>query len=179
MSPRHALVAAALALGALSAFPRASAAQELPPAVQEIVAQMQEIEARLSRIQEQAMQDSAIVAQQNAITQAVRQAMIAADPATAEKLDRFDSLIADLRSAEASGDAAAVASLTAQALELQPQLMAAQQAVMSRPDIEARMEAFFDAVEARMIELDPETPALIERLNQLNDQAIAIMEGAR
>jgi len=173
MSQRLALVAA-IAL-ALLAIPATSPAQALPPEAQELVAEMQEIEGQLAPIQHLAMQDSVIQLHQDAVTDAVRKAMVAADSANAQKLERFDAILAEAEAAEQAGDTATVVALTAEVRELQPQLMAAQQNVMAQPEVEARMTAYFDAVEAKMIELDPNARALIDRLHELNEQVTAIL----
>ncbi|HWV56585.1 MAG TPA: hypothetical protein VNZ57_03860 [Longimicrobiales bacterium] len=174
MSARLTLLAAFTAV--FLGLPGLSRAQQLPAGVQELIAEMQEIENQLAPLQERAMQDSTIQAYQDAVTDAVRRAMIAADPTNAEKLDRFDSLLTQAQMAEQAGDTATVVALITEARQLQPQLMAAQEAVMSQPEVEERMEAYFDAVEAKMVELDPGARPLIDRLNQLNDQVMAIMQ---
>jgi hypothetical protein len=157
-----------LALAALL-LPIAANAQERqpPPEVQEWMREMQQIQIQLQPIQQQALQDPAVQQEQQEVSRVVREAIVSADPANGERLDRMEAILEEARSAQEAGDTAKLAALTSEAADLQPRVEAAQAEALAQPQVEARVAQFQDNLRAKMIELDPAAEERIERLQQL------------
>jgi hypothetical protein len=158
--------AAAVLLLPVTAFAQSTAEQ--PPAeVQEWITEMQQIQARLEPVQDQALQDSELQQEQQQVGEAVRGAMVAANPAVAGQLERMEAILEEARAAQAASDADRIVALTAEARELQAELAQAQADALQQPDIEARVAAFQKNLHERMVQIDPESRALLDRLQEL------------
>lgn len=147
--------------------PVVASAQEQPAQVQAWRAELQTIEMQLSAAQREALEDETLAAEQAEVTEAVRGAMIAADPGIEAQLTRLGELVTQARAAQAAGDAERIASLTVEAQELQPVVAAAQARALQVPEIAARVEAFQGRLHARMAEIDPEAQGLLTRRDEL------------
>lgn len=166
------------ALGAMCALatvfaPMAASAQQPTqptPEVQEWIAEMQELQTELRPLQEQAMQDAALQREREQLTATVREAMVAADPANGERLDRLEQLMTEAQAAQAAGDTAKIAELTSEAQQIGPQVQAAQAEAMETPEVEARVQAFENNLFAKMAEMDPSKQARIDRLSELSQR---------
>lgn len=139
-----------------------------PPQVQEWIAEIQELSAQLGPLQQQAREDAEIKQEEERVTTIVRDAMIAADPANGQRLDRFETIIAEARAAQEAGDTAKIAELTSEAQQLQPQVQAAHEEALAQPEVETQIDAFNDKLQAKMVEMDPNAKESVERLNELN-----------
>jgi len=141
-----------------------------PPAVQEIMAEVMQIQEALQPIQEQALQDSAIQAQQEAVGESIRAAMIAADPTVGEALDRFEQILEEARAAQEAGDMGRIAELTAEARPLEPRIMQAQAQALQQPQIQQSVEAFQTELRTKMVELEPSAAGMLARLAELDER---------
>jgi hypothetical protein len=175
---RHNRAAIAVALAAVL-LPLAAQAQQNgpPPEVQRLVAEMRQIQAELEPVQQEALQDPALQQEQQAVSDAVREAMVAADPANGERLDRMEAILLEARTAQAAGDTSKVAALSREAADLQPKVEAAQAAAIAQPVIEARIAKFQENLRAKMIELNPAAKERIERLEAISEQLERAVRG--
>jgi hypothetical protein len=171
-----------VALAAVVAVPSAGWAQQESgqpsPEVQQLLVERQQLQIRLAEIQDEALEDEALQGQQDAVSNAVRNAMIEADPSMAQKLDRLEAMMQEARAAQASGDMERITALTAEAQTLQPEIRQAQAAALARPEIEEQVDAFQLALRTRMSEIDAEAPALMERLEAVELRLQAQLGGA-
>lgn len=160
-------------------LPIAAQAQERqpPPEVQQLVAEMRQLQAELQPVQQQALQDSAIMREQEEVSTVVREAMVAADPANGPRLDRMEAIMEEARTAQQTGDTAKVTALATEAAQLQPQVEAAQEEALGQPGIQARIAQFQNNLRSKMIELDPNAKARIERLEELSQRLQRAMGG--
>lgn len=166
------------ALGLLCALatvstPMAASAQqptqpaEPTPQVQEWLAEMNQLQQELAPLHQKAMQDAALQQEQEKVSTAVREAMIAADPANSQRLDRLEQLETEAQAAQASGDSAKIVALASEAQKLGPPLKAAQDQAMQKPEVEAQVQQFEDRLFAKMVEMDPSAKARLDRLDEL------------
>jgi hypothetical protein len=170
----------AVAAGALLMPLTASSQQappQPPPEVQGWLLEMQQLQAELQPVQEQALQDEALQAEQTRLGEIVRDAMIAADPATADRLTRLEAIIEEAQQAQAAADTEKIAALTAEAQALQPQIAQAQEQALQQPEVEERIAAFQKNLQDRMVQIDPEARARIERLEELDRRIREAMGG--
>jgi chromosome segregation ATPase len=167
-----------LAPAAVSAQQPSPEVREPSPEVQELLVERQQLTVRLGALQEQALENDELRAQQTAVSDAVRGAMIEADPTMQEKLDRIEAIMEEARAAQGTGDMERIAALTAEAETLQPQIQEAQATALARPEIEQQVDAFQLALRTRMVELDPQAAELLDRLDELNRRIQAEIDAA-
>lgn len=168
------------ALVVVAAPAAVTAQQPVDPAqqaeMQSVVAELQQIQQRLAPIQAEAMETPALQEAQQVLEQMVQEAM-AEDPTVAERIDRIQALQREAGEAQAAGDEETLQRLAGEAQQIQTALMAAQEEALERPAIAARLEAFQDALEARMLEIDPDAGDLLERFVELQERLAAAMMG--
>lgn len=160
-----ALWAVALAL-TVFAMPMDAAAQGAPLQAGPEQEAMQ-IQMRLMQTQQQALQDPELQAAQETVTEELLAAMEQADPTLAEKSERAEAMQAEIHAAQQAEDQARLQELAGEAQQLEMAFATAQQQAMQDPELQASMGAFQDRMVAKMTEIDPETPQLIARLEQI------------
>ncbi|HSH46390.1 MAG TPA: hypothetical protein VK966_11155 [Longimicrobiales bacterium] len=126
--------------------------------------ELQTIQQQLRPVQEQALQDEEIAAQLEEIQTRMDAAM---REEKGEAIDRMTALQEELMAAQTDGDQEAMQTLMAEAQGLQVELQEAQSEILERPEFKGPVEAFEAAHRARMIEIDPEAEALLDRMDEL------------
>lgn len=176
------------ALLALLVLPVAAAAQQpqqtapvdpsqLPQEAQELIVEIQQVQSNLQQIQQQAMADPEIQAEQQAIGQEIQLAMAESNPDVPQQMQRLETLMTEAQAAQASEDAAKMQEIVAEARELDTRLQAAQAEAIQRPEIAPRVQSFQTKLQEKMLELDPTTPQLIQRLQELDAQLAPFVNG--
>jgi hypothetical protein len=165
-------VAMVLAAPAVLAAQQQAAPPQLTPELQAMVVELQQLQGRLLPIQQQAMQDSELRSEQEAIAQIV-QAAIAEEPALADIERRAADLQTRAEAAQQAGNEAQLQQVAIEVQQLQQQVMSAQAQVFERPEIAARAEAFQSRLQARMIEIDPEVEPMIQRYAEIERRLAA------
>lgn len=183
------VVAALLALpGALAGqAPEAAPAPAAAPAavpdsaavaqIQGWLAELQTVSGRLQALQEQALQDTELNAAQEALGSRIRTAMEESDPSLVDGMERVEALQGEAEAAQAAGDQAKLVQLGAELQQIEARFVTAQRQALARPDISADLEAFETRLQARLAELDPEAPRLIERFQELQRMLSTAMGG--
>lgn len=138
--------------------------QEMDPEMMEHVMEIQQIQGRLEPIQQEALQDEELATRLEALQTRFESAM---REENSDVVDRMERLQADMAAAQAAGDQERMQSLMMEAQGLQAEMQAVQAAVLERPEIREPVEEFEQAHRARMIEIDPEAKALLDRLDEL------------
>lgn len=136
-------------------------------------AELQEIVATLSATHQKAMEDPEIVRAQSALQARVDQAIAKEDPGFDRKLARLEEIVTQLDVKLAQG--AEVTPLVQEGQRLQRELEAIQSKVMAAEPLASEIASFDARVQAKMTEIEPRTPALMERANALLER---IGEGA-
>lgn len=162
----------------------APAAQQAPGAptqqqVEQWVGELRQLHGKLESIQGQAMQDAQLQRDQAALGEEVRAAMERADPGLETLMQRVPALEAEARSAEQAGEQARLQQLAQEAQTIQARFAQAQAKAFEAPTIATRLEAFQDRLEARMVQVDPETPAMVRRFQELEGRLNAAMQNAQ
>lgn len=170
-----ALALAVVPAGAQAQEPGGVDPSQLPPEVQEAIMELQQLQAQLQPIQQQAMADPEIQAEQQELGTQIQTAMAEADPEVPQHMARLQELAGDAEAAQAGEDQARMAAILEEAQVIEMQLNQAQQEALQRPEIAPRVEAFQQKVQARMVEVDPNAGALIERMDELQTQLMALM----
>lgn len=170
----------AFLLAATLALPAGAAAQGNngpSPEVREWIEEIQQIQARLAPVQDQAMQDPGLQQERQQVADAVKQAMITADPGIAQRMARLEAIVGEAQKAQETGDGERLAALVAEARGIQEPLARAQAAALDRPEIEARVTAFRGRLRARMVQIEPSSEALLNRLEALDRQVRDALRG--
>lgn len=180
-------------VAALLALPAGLAAQTLEPAparaqaaapdsaavaqIQGWLAELQTVSGRLQALQEQALQDAELTAAQESLGARIRTAMEESDPSLVDGMERVETLQGEAEAAQAAGDQAKLMELGAELQQIEARFVIAQQRALARSDISSDLEAFEARLQARLVELDPEAPRLIERFQELQRMLSAAMGG--
>jgi hypothetical protein len=147
---------------ALLVLPAVAVAQG--PSEQEAV----QIQLRLMQTQQQAMQDPGVQTAYEELTEHLLTAMERVDPSVGDKAARAETLQAEAIAAQQADDDQRLQQLAAEAEQLQTEFAVLQQQAMQDPELQASMVNFQDRVVAKMTEIDPETPQLLARLEELH-----------
>jgi hypothetical protein len=152
--------------GAGAAAEQASGQEQMPMGAETMqqVMEVQQIQQRLEPISRQALQDEELANQLQELQARVQAAMREENP---ELVDRMEKLQEEMIAAQQAGDQAALQNLRAGAAGLQQEAQQLQAAVLERPQVREAIQEFEAAHRARMIEIDPEAEALIERLDEI------------
>jgi hypothetical protein len=167
-SPRR--VAVLLAFAVFPAALHAQQQSEPPQEVQEWLEEVEQIQQQLAPVQQQALADESVQQGQQRAADAVRAAMIAADPSMEAKIDRLEAIMQEAQQAQVSGDAEKIVALTQEAQQLQPQIAQAQAAALAQPEVESQVAAFQKQLRDKIVEIDPDTRPLLDRLAQLEER---------
>lgn len=156
---------------ALTATP--AVAQETMPAapaseeVQAWLVEAQQIQQRLSQVQQQVLADPQIAEEREALGEQVQAAMIEADPELEQSMEQIQELEPQMAEAQQAGDQERLNELVAQARAMEQRFQEAQSEALEDPTLRETVLAFNARIEERMLEIEPETPQLIERLREL------------
>ncbi|HUF14147.1 MAG TPA: hypothetical protein VMN78_13690 [Longimicrobiales bacterium] len=166
------MLAAALAMAAAGplAAQEQGAPEQAPPGAEQAevwLAEAQGISRQLAGLQQQVLADPQIAQQRAELTARVEQAMAAADPTLEEELAHASELEPAMAAAQEAGDDERLEELVIQARELETRFLQAQRTALEDPELSRVVLAFNERMRDRMAELDPETPRLIERLEEL------------
>jgi hypothetical protein len=128
------------------------------------VMEVQQIQQRLEPISRQALQDEELATQLADLQERIQTAMREENPEVVDRMEQFQE---DMTAAQQAGDQAALQNLRLGVTGLQQEAQQLQGAVLQRPEIRESIQEFEAAHRARMIEIDPEAKALIERLDEI------------
>lgn len=175
---RQKIQSALIALTLTMLAPPALAAQqqELPAEAQALVVEMQELQVQLGPVQQQALSDAELQAAQQELGEKVRTAMTEADPEMPVRMARLTALQAQAQEARAAQDQERMAAIVTEAQQIEQSLQAAQQQAIERPEIESELQAFQSRLEQKMVELDPETAPLLERMREIDAELRSILQ---
>lgn len=163
-------IAAVAIPGALSAQEAPAAPQELTPEVQAWLAELQQLHVQLTELQEKALQDPQLAAQRDSLGAHIRAEMESIDPELPAKMSRIPQMEAEAAAAEAQNDETKLAALRTEAQQIEQQFLSAQQQALQKPELAAELSAFQSALEARILQADPEAPKLMARFQELEEK---------
>lgn len=165
-----AIVAASIAALPLAAAAQQPVQQQLPAEAQQLMAEAQEIQTQIQPVQMQALQDPALQQQQQQLSGVIDSALTEVDPTVPQKMARLQELQGEAAAAQQAEDMDAVRAAVIEAQEIQTAIGEAQQQVLQQPAIEQRVDQFQTALRAKMVEIDPDTEPLLQRLSEIDDQ---------
>lgn len=175
----------ALALVALPAAGTAQQRKSAPAAARPAPAQqanpqawmteLQQLHGQLQGLQARALQDPKLRASQQTLGTSMQAAMQKADPTLVQALNRGKELEAAARAAQAQKDTVKLRKLAMEAQQLQQRFVVAQQTAMKQPQLSAQLVSFEAALRQKMTQLDPQTPKLLSRFEELQGKLMSAM----
>lgn len=159
----------------------------VPPAVQaqggmgqgqrQSLMKLRQVNQQLAKIRRQAMQDSALQARQQKLTQLILSEMRSLDDSTAARVDRMTTLREDLRTAQQEQDTASARTAIKELRKISKSLTPARKKVLKRPEIQKRVKVFQKALRAEMSEINPNVDSLRAVADSLSRQLRGGMGG--
>ena len=138
---------------------------------------LRQINQQLSKIRRQAMQDSALQARQQKLTQMIMSEMKTLDDSTAARVERMSTLQENLRTAQQEQDTAGARTAVKELRKLSKALGPARKKVLQRPSIQKRVKAFQKALQARMGEINPQADSLRSVADSITQELRGSMRG--
>lgn len=133
------------------------------------IREYRQLNQQIQQIRQEALQDSAVGAEQADLRESVMAAM-RENQQTATQMDRFDSLRQQMQQAQQEGDSARMRELIPRLQRLQMSLQRAQQQVLQRGEISGQLDTFQSHLEDEMKEVDPRTSELLSRQDSLVEE---------
>ena len=145
---------------------RTSAAPTLTAAQREMQGwyqELQQIGARLQAAQVTALQDPKLRSAQASLASEFKTLMQKADPGLGAVEARAKAMEEEARRAQASRDQAKLMRLSEEARQIELRVVNAQKKVLQQPAFAAKAQAFENQMQKKMVEVEPQTMALIQR----------------
>ncbi|HEX2091830.1 MAG TPA: hypothetical protein VHG28_05475 [Longimicrobiaceae bacterium] len=147
------------------------------PETQAMYTELMQIGQRLQAAQARAMQDPQLRAAYELLGRDMKAAIERADPSLVGVEARARAMEAEARRAQQAGDQAKLARLMQDAQQIQVKLMSAQQrAIREQPALANRARSFEDQLRRKMIEVEPQTMALLERGKVLQARLVQVAQ---
>jgi hypothetical protein len=163
----RAIVTAAAAAVLIPAGAQAQQPQ-LPDSLIPLVQELQQLQQELTGIQQRAMAaDTGLQQEQVAVQQAVERTVLEVDPAIAQQLERLEGMEGEFRAAQEAEDTERMQALMQEAQQIQARVQHAQAQALERPEVAERVAAFREKLVARMATVEPRTPELMNRMEEL------------
>jgi hypothetical protein len=143
------------------------------------IAELRQLHGRLETIQNRAMEDQQLRRDQAALGQEIQAAMERADPALPGLVQRMAVLEREAVQAEQAGEQAKLRQIVQEAQGIQTRFAQVQGRVFSQPEIAGKVQAFQGRLEARMLQVDPQTPTLVRRFQELEGRLNSAMRGTQ
>jgi hypothetical protein len=164
LSP-FAVVLSLLAAPALAAAQ--SAAPSEPAEVEVLVAELRQLGQQLETIREKALEDQQLQQDQEELGEEIKAAMEKVDPELSRGLERISMLDSEASAAQQANDRGKLEELAREAEAIQMRFIQVRSRVIEEPAMSEKIEAFHTRLETRMAQVDPSTPGLIRRFNEL------------
>jgi chaperonin cofactor prefoldin len=148
----------------------------MPPEVQAMLAELDAAQERLSELQALALEGSPeLQAEQEAIQELVDATFREVEPEFDALLGRLQAMEGQAMAAQQAQNLTALEAILSEAEEIQERLGDAQAEVFAREEVSLAIEAFRDHLKTEMTRLDPEAPALMDRMEALVQELDAIL----
>lgn len=160
-----------LVLGLLLAaigVPASLHAQDPAAAPGDVAAEMQQIRERLSSLQQRALADTAVQRANDSLGAVMQARAAEVDPNYNALVTRATQFQAEVAAATAAEDNERLTALASEGETLQVELEASRARLMADPAVQEEFNAFRQTLFGAMVALDPEAPALVQRLEELS-----------
>lgn len=172
-----ALLVASPALAQGPPAPPAAAQQpQFPPEVQAMLDELDETQERLEAVQERALSGSeSLQSEQVRIQGLLDDALRIVEPEYETLVDRFGQLQQEAAAAQQAEDMAAFQRVLTEAQQVQGRLQEAQVRAFEREEVDTAVTAYREQLVEEMTRIEPDTPKLMERMEELVERLDAIL----
>jgi hypothetical protein len=134
------------------------------------MAEYQQVQERLGRLQAQAIQENEeLEARRTQVDGLVTAAMSEINPESEAQIERLSVLSDEMMVAQQAQDSARLQEIMTEAMSIRAELGAAQAAAVGRADVQMEIQSFEEDLMARVVEIDPDAPGLLARLEELTE----------
>lgn len=162
------LLTLALALASAPRVAEAAPPARSGPSVEALHQELTALQQKLAETETRALQDPAIAAEADKLDKEVQAAIKKADPGFDRKISRLEAIVREMEAKHAArAPEGELVTLIAEGQGIQRDLEATHTKVLESPAIKKRIEAFRKKVQARMEQLDPETPQRLRRMDAI------------
>lgn len=141
--------------------------------------ELQEIHQTLQSLQQQALADAELAATQQELGSEIQLAMAEIDPSIEERLSRMQALESEAATAQQEGNVERLQTLMQEASGIQEHFAELQEQVLQEPTFAAKLSTFQEQLQQKMLQLNPEAEAQMDRLRELETRLTEAMGGAR
>lgn len=141
-------------------------------------AELMQIQARLQAAHNRVMQDPQVRGQQDAFMRDVKAAMLRADPGLDALATRVEGMRGQAETAQRRGDRVLLQRLNTDLVAIQQRFIRAQQVVMRQPGLSQRALQLEQTLHTRMLQVEPQTDALLARGKVLQARLMAAQQQA-
>ena len=141
-------------------------------------AELMQIQARLQAAHNRVMQDPQVRGQQDAFMRDVKAAMLRADPGLDALATRVEGMRGQAETAQRRGDRVLLQRLNTDLVAIQQRFIRAQQVVMRQPALSQRALQLEQTLHTRMLQVEPQTDALLARGKVLQARLMAAQQQA-
>ena len=141
-------------------------------------AELMQIQARLQAAHNRVMQDPQVRGQQDAFMRDVKAAMLRADPGLDALATRVEGMRGQAETAQQRGDRVLLQRLNTDLIAIQQRFIRAQQVVMRQPALSQRALQLEQTLHTRMLQVEPQTDALLARGKVLQARLMAAQQQA-
>jgi predicted nuclease with TOPRIM domain len=177
---RSSLILVAVAMSLLLFAPSAQSQARLGPgspgasvdpnSPEDLMAEYQQVQERLGRLQAQAIQENEeLEARRTQVDGLVTAAMSEINPESEAQIERLSVLSDEMMVAQQAQDSARLQEIMTEAMSIRAELGAAQAAAVGRADVQMEIQSFEEDLMARVVEIDPDAPGLLARLEELTE----------
>ncbi|RJP58457.1 MAG: hypothetical protein QY331_01225 [Melioribacteraceae bacterium] len=131
---------------------------------------------QIQQLQQQAMNDENIAQKGEALDKEITDAMVKNNPEIKKSLDKRDNIISQYQAAEQSGDQQKMQSLGQEFQSVSQIIQTEQQKVIQQPEIGSHLQEFETLVMQKMEAINPETPQLLSKLEQLRNKLMTMQQ---
>ncbi|TVP46832.1 MAG: hypothetical protein EA350_06445, partial [Gemmatimonadales bacterium] len=150
--------------------------QEFPPEVQAMLDELEETQEKLEELQNRALAGSeSLQAEQVRIQGVVEAALRIVEPEYESLIARFGELQQEAAAAQQAEDMEAFQQAMNEAQGLQMRLQTAQAEAFERDEVDTAVTEYREQLVEEMARLDPEAPALMERMEELVERLEEIL----
>lgn len=138
-----------------------------PADLERMFMEFQRIHMELEEIQNRALQDSTLLAVQEALGADIQTAMETTDPTLPEWMARISVLETEAHAAQQADDTARLDVVVAERDSLTQRFFALQNQIVGEPGMASRIAGFQADLQLKMVEIAPHATTLISRLREL------------
>lgn len=144
--------------------------------MQKLYQEYQEVNQQLELIQAQAFQDPEVSELAEGFSDYIEEKMVEMNPEAEKLMSDRDAMIQEIQVAQMEDDQEKAQELQQNYQQINGQIQGIQQQVFQNPDVIERQQEIENIVINKMIEIEPETEILLERIQEISTEFEKLMQ---